>query len=59
MEIGYLEDGGGAVGTKVADAFKRPPLRGLKKKHYRIGSPQSVVKNIVNAIKGKKGLCLS
>jgi hypothetical protein len=39
--------------TKPADAFKRPPLLGLKKKHYSVGGVASIAKNIF-AASGKK-----
>jgi hypothetical protein len=52
-EIKFLE-GGGAVGTKAAGSFERLPLLGLKKKHYLVGGPQSVVKNVVRAAKKKR-----
>jgi len=52
-EIRDLEGVGRAVGTKAAEAFKKPPLLGLKKKHYLVGGLPSMGRNIILAA-GKK-----
>jgi hypothetical protein len=45
-EIRALEGLGRSVGTKPAEAFKHPPLRGLWKKHYLVGGLDSLARNI-------------
>jgi hypothetical protein len=45
-EIRALEGLGRSVGTKPAEAFKHPPLRGLWKKHYLVGGMGSLGANI-------------
>jgi hypothetical protein len=47
-EIAHLE-GLGASRTKPHEAFQRPPLLGLKKKHYVVGGVASVARNILLA----------
>ncbi len=41
--------------TKPAEAFKKPPLLGLKKKHYPTGGVSSMGRNIILAAGKKKG----
>ena len=43
-EVKHLEGIGGSR-TKPAESFKRPPLLGLKKKHYLVGGLASVALN--------------
>jgi hypothetical protein len=45
-EIWALEGVGRSVGTKPAESFKHPPLRGLQKKHYLVGGLNSLATNI-------------
>ena len=45
-EIRALEGLGRPVGTKPAEPFKHPPLRGLWKKHYLVGGLPSLATNI-------------
>ncbi|CAO3459617.1 hypothetical protein [Azospirillum argentinense] len=52
-EIAHLEGVGRSSHTKAAAAFERPPLLGLKKKHYLVGGKASVARNIMLA-SGKK-----
>jgi hypothetical protein len=45
-EIRGLEGIGGPVGTKPAEQFRDPPLRGLWRKHYLVGGLLSTGKNV-------------
>jgi hypothetical protein len=52
-EVQGLESNVEKFGTKPAEQFQHPPLRGLWKKHYLVGGMPSLVKNIKPAF-GKK-----
>jgi hypothetical protein len=51
-EVRGLE-GLGSSGTRAAEEFGRPPLRGFWKKHYLVGGMGSLAKNIMLGL-GKK-----
>jgi hypothetical protein len=51
-EVRGLE-GLGSSGTRAAEEFDRPPLRGFWKKHYLVGGMGSLAKNIMLGL-GKK-----
>jgi hypothetical protein len=56
-EVRGLEDLSRPAGTKAAEQFDRPPLRGFWKKHYLVGGISSFAKNIVLGFgKKKRGL---
>jgi len=52
-EVRGLEGNGDKFGTKPAEQFQYPPLKGLWKKHYLVGGIPSMAKNIALGF-GKK-----
>src|SRR6266496_3461295 len=48
-EVRMLEGIGTPVGTRAAEQFKHPPLKGLWKKHYLLGGISSVAANTMIA----------
>jgi hypothetical protein len=53
-EVRMLEGMGAPVGTKPAEQFRHPPLRGLCKKHYILGGISSVAANTMIAFGGNR-----